>query len=240
MRISALYISLIVIFLSGCNSFKDPKRGAPEYAPSYPEAITVGKNNNNSGAIYHAQNSLQLFETPRARRVGDILTVLLMEQTRAEKNAENRSEKKEEGTITNPTLFSNPLAVGIGDRSYGLGFGTDANRKFNGRADSRQRNQLTGNISVTVHKVYSNGNMQIRGEKWIVINQGKEYIRLTGLVRPQDISPDNTVTSDKVANANIAYSGTGQDHDANKRGWLSKFLWSSIFPFQRQDVNEKD
>lgn len=222
--------SLLLLALVGCNTFKEAQRGEVEFAPSYPEMPDTVKYSKNGG-IYHPQTAMTLFETPRARHVGDLLTVLLVERTQAQKRAESSASKEESSSITNPTLLGSPLSVGLGGRSYNLGISTEAEREFDGRSRSRQDNQLSGNISVTVAKVLANGNMVVKGEKWIHINQGKEYIRLSGIVRPQDIQPDNTVTSDKVANAYIAYSGTGQEHDANKRGWLSRFLWSSLFPF---------
>ena len=80
-------------------------------------------------------------------------------------------------------------------------------------------------------EVMSNGNLVIRGEKWITINDGQEFIRLTGIVRPQDISKSNEVLSSKVANARIEYSGTGSMSSAQKAGWLSRFFMSKWWLF---------
>jgi len=84
---------------------------------------------------------------------------------------------------------------------------------------------------VTVVEVLANGNLVVQGEKWININQGEEYIRLRGIVRPSDISPDNTIASVRVANAQIQYSGDGSLADANEQGWLAKFFNSPWMPF---------
>ena len=92
-------------------------------------------------------------------------------------------------------------------------------------------NNLTGNITVTVHDVYPNGVLLVKGEKWLTLNQGDEYIRISGLIRPQDISSDNTVPSTKLADARIAYSGTGVVNDTNVMGWMSKFFISALMPF---------
>jgi flagellar L-ring protein precursor FlgH len=97
-------------------------------------------------------------------------------------------------------------------------------RSFEGSAKSDQSNSLRGSISVTVAEVLPNGILRIRGEKWLKLNQGDEYIRLTGLVRPEDIGTDNTIPSSKVADARIAYGGTGEFDDANRMGWLSRFF----------------
>ncbi len=83
---------------------------------------------------------------------------------------------------------------------------------------------------MTVAQVLANGNMVVQGEKWVKINQGNEYVQLSGIVRPRDIRPDNSVTSDRVANARISYGGTGQINNANAQGWLARFIWSPLFP----------
>ena len=84
---------------------------------------------------------------------------------------------------------------------------------------------------MVVVAVQANGNLVVQGEKWININQGEEYIRLRGIVRPNDISPDNTISSERVANADIQYSGDGTLNDANEQGWLAKFFNSPWMPF---------
>lgn len=222
-------VYVMSLLLVGC-VFNDPVPGDKAFAPTYPVEVEKGKGSND-GAIYHPGTSIVLFETPRARRVGDILTILLVEKTTAQKKAQNTSTKDNTATITNPTVLGNPVNVGVGGERYNLGFSNVGTRDFSAETESKQNNQLSGSISVTVNKVLSNGNMIVQGEKWVKINTGKEYVQLSGIVRPQDVTPDNTVTSDRVANARIAYSGTGQNHEEQNMGWLSKFLWSSLFPF---------
>jgi flagellar L-ring protein FlgH len=84
---------------------------------------------------------------------------------------------------------------------------------------------------VTVADVLPNGNLVVRGEKWLTLNQGDEYIQISGIVRPIDIRTDNTVLSGLVADARITYSGKGMVADSNKMGWLSRFFASAIWPF---------
>src|SRR5690606_39021158 len=95
---------------------------------------------------------------------------------------------------------------------------------FSGEGSSSQSNRLDGDITVTVAHVYSNGNLLVQGEKWMTLNQGEEYIRISGIVRPTDIGPGNSVPSYKVADARIAYSGNGAINDANRPGFLSRFF----------------
>jgi flagellar L-ring protein precursor FlgH len=103
--------------------------------------------------------------------------------------------------------------------------------KFSGNGAAAQSNKLDGNISVTVANRFPNGNLLVRGQKWIAINTGREYVRLQGIVRPTDIAPDNTVSSWKVADAYIAYGGQGTIANANKPGLLYRFFNSPYTPF---------
>ena len=103
-------------------------------------------------------------------------------------------------------------------------------RDFEGQAEADQSNSLAGSITVTVTEVLPNGVLHIRGEKWLSLTNGDEYIRLTGLVRPEDIAPDNTVASNRIANARFAYGGTGDFDQANQMGWLARFFNSEWWP----------
>jgi flagellar L-ring protein FlgH len=84
---------------------------------------------------------------------------------------------------------------------------------------------------VTVAQRLSNGNLLVRGQKWIAINQGKEYVRIQGIVRPIDIDPDNSISSLKVADARISYGANGALADANKPGLLARFFNMPWMPF---------
>ena len=214
--------------LAGC--MNSPNRTHPEYAPSesmaiYAEPAPVAP----TGSIYHAARpQMVLFEDLRARQVGDILTVLLSESTDAEKSSDTTLDKDNELTIANP-LLAGKLRTYNGDNT--LGFELDSSSAFDGQSASAQSNSLQGSITVTVAKVLPGGNLYIQGEKWIQINQGNEYIRLRGIVRPVDITPDNTILSTLVADARISYGGTGPTADVNRVGWLSRFFLSPVWPF---------
>ena len=106
----------------------------------------------------------------------------------------------------------------------------DAERTFAGSGDSAQSNSLSGEIAVTVSDILPNGNLLIRGEKIIGLNQGSEFIRLSGIVRPQDISTENVILSRKIANARIYYGGGGVVAESNTKGWLTRFFDSPMFP----------
>ena len=107
----------------------------------------------------------------------------------------------------------------------------DVERDFNGSGQSSQNNSLTGSITVSVYEVLPNGVLKVRGEKWLELNQGEEYIRLRGLVRPDDINKNNQVSSQKIADARITYAGKGAIADSNAAGWLVQFFDSPWMPF---------
>lgn len=182
----------------------------------------------NHGAIFQAANASALFEDFKARRVGDILTVLLAERTNARKSANTNTSKDSSVSLLDPTLFGRPVTR---DGVPILNTDVEMNRSFDGKGDAAQSNQLEGSITVTVAEVMPNGNLIIQGEKWVKINQGQEYIRLRGIVRPVDIRSDNTVLSTQVGDAQVAYGGTGTVAQASSPGWLTRFFNSPIWPF---------
>ena len=102
---------------------------------------------------------------------------------------------------------------------------------FAGNGAATQSNKLDGFITVTVFKRLSNGNLLVRGQKWVAINSGREFVRLQGIVRPSDIAPDNSVLSWRVADAYISYGGQGTVANASKPGWLFRFFNSPKTPF---------
>jgi flagellar L-ring protein precursor FlgH len=169
-----------------------------------------------------------LFENTVAHRIGDVLTITLQEQTNASKSATTTTKKTTTEAMAAPTLLGAPFTVhGRNILSNNLNDATT----FDGEGNSAQSNVLTGSISVTVTKRFGNGNLLVRGLKWITINQGREYIRIQGIVRPVDIEPDNSVPSTLVADAVIAYGGQGTLADANTKGWLARFFDSKWMPF---------
>jgi flagellar L-ring protein FlgH len=180
------------------------------------------------GTIYNPASGFGLFMDLRARAVGDILQVLLVEKTDASKESSTATGKTSKVAADAPTI------AGRGITFKGaplLSSDVAGDRSFDGKSDSSQSNKLEGSITVTVAERLPNGNLLIRGEKRITINQGQEFIRLQGIVRPVDIGPANTVPSTKIADATITYTGKGTLADSNRQGWLSRFFNSPWFPF---------
>jgi flagellar L-ring protein precursor FlgH len=101
---------------------------------------------------------------------------------------------------------------------------------FDGEGSSSQSNSLVGSLTVTVMDVQANGNLVVQGDKSLKLNQGDEFVHISGVIRPADIATDNTVTSDKLADAHISYSGKGILDNSNRMGWLSRFFNSVFAP----------
>ena len=221
--LSSIAIALAFASLAGCIS--PPPRDDLKWAATLPQEPAAAPPTD--GSIYHTEQGMELFNDARAHRVGDILTVNLVESTQASKKASTDTAKKDASTISAPSILGHTLKVAGQTADTTL----NANRSFAGSGDSSQSNQLTGSITVTVAQRLSNGNLLVRGEKMLTINQGQELIRISGIVRPQDIGQDNSVPSTRVADAQIGYTGKGALADANTQGWLSRFFSSKWMPY---------
>jgi flagellar L-ring protein precursor FlgH len=209
-----------VVLTAGCIT-QDPVRQEPVYRPAYPDlgrAVPIDE-----ASLFQTGQAQYLFNDRRASGVGDIITVRLEEETSSRKSAETNYNKSSEQSVGEPTLFGSMI------ENLTSQFGSEG--EFNGGAESDQSNSLEGTISVVVSEVLPNGLLVVQGEKWLNLNRGEEYVRVSGLLRPEDVDGQNTVSSLRLADARIAYSGTGDFADTNKAGWLSRFFLSPLMPF---------
>lgn len=212
-----LALALAAVLLAGCTQIEDKMYSTPTQVP---ESMKVPQPE--AGAIGSPNTGMALFEDAKARSVGDLLTIELVESTSAQKSAKTDTSKSDNDTLGN---------IGIFGKTIHTNSAVSSSRAFTGSGDSSQSNSLTGSITVAVAQRLPNGNLLVRGEKQIQINQGYEYVKLEGIIRPADIATDNSVTSDRVANARISYTGRGAVNDANTQGWLTRFFNSPWFPF---------
>lgn len=175
------------------------------------------------GAIYQPGNTVAFFQDARAHRVGDILTVILQEQTQAQAASSTATGKKDSIAVGIPTV--------LGHSFTHLNGAASSDNSFSGSGNSQQSNKLTGEISVRVVDVMQNGLLKVAGTKQLQLNQSNELLTLTGFVSERDISAVNTVPSGRVAMARIHYKGRGALGDANRMGWLARFFNSPFWPF---------
>lgn len=212
--------------LNGCSLIPSPKKDAAVWQPAEP--MILPEPARSPGAIFSLDNQVELFSDVKARRVGDIITISLVEKTAARKSSSTSTSKDTSIGNENPTLF------GINLTRKGtqlLSQEVSGNQSFSGDGASSQSNELEGSITVTVAQRLPNGNLLVRGEKWLTLNQGQEFVRISGIVRPHDIGTNNVVPSNKVADARIIYSGKGALADANRPGWLARFFSRPFMPF---------
>jgi flagellar L-ring protein FlgH len=224
MRALKLLTIVSLLSLAGCASLHED--GGREFDATWPEVTDLPKAM--PGAIYAQGTETSLWQNVTARNIGDTLTIRLEESTEAEKTATSSSSKSTSAELTGPTVLGRPVTMN-GNPILEGSLGGES--KFSGNGAAAQSNKLDGYISVTVAKRFPNGNLLVRGQKWIGINTGREYVRMQGIVRPTDIAPDNTVASWKVADAYIAYGGQGTIANANKPGLLYRFFNSPYTPF---------
>ncbi|MGQ4880159.1 flagellar basal body L-ring protein FlgH [Billgrantia sp. LNSP4103-1] len=178
-----------------------------------------------NGSIYQAHRGVQpLFEDRRPRMVGDILTIVLDEQVSASKNSQSNMNRNGSAGLD---LQGMPDAL---ERLAEYGFDLSGESDFAGGGGSQANNSFTGTITVSVLEVMHNGNLRVRGEKQIAINQGVEFIRFSGVVNPRTITGQNTVPSTAVADARIEYVGNGYINEAQYMGWMQRFFLN-ISPF---------
>ena len=223
--IKLVYCLVAVAVLSGCVA-NEKKVSTNNFVATPP--VQEVHEQASEGSIYRGQASSFIFEDMKARRVGDILTIVLSEKTNAKKKATTSTKKDNSVDLGSPTVFGAPITHS-GRNILGASIGTS--QEFTGEGDSEQSNALNGTISVTVASVYPNGNLFVQGQKRMFLNQGDEFIKISGIVRPLDIGVNNTIPSTLLADARIVYSGEGAVSDSNKMGWLARFFNSEYWPF---------
>lgn len=223
-RFSTIFILVFVILsLTACVKKGTVKN---EYAPpAVPQKNIVPKYN---GAIYQEGMSVNLFYDTTARGIGDIIMVKLVESATALSSADTTAAKEQTVEMENPKIAGGEVTH---EGKKVLENNIEAGRDFRGSGESNQAHNFQAVISVSVVDVLPNSYLVVRGEKLIKLNQSEDYIRFSGIVRPQDIGTDNAIESQKIANVQISYSGTGPLSTANEMGPLARFFNSTAYPY---------
>lgn len=219
-------VAALVGSVTGCSTYTE-QVVSQSFQPAETPVI-LAKSANLNGAIFQPGRSGLFATDQRARRIGDILTVSFNEIYAATKAQTAASSKTDAFGVTLPTGLPNMLTGGFDKDPAGLNAGTT--RSFAGSGNAVQSNSFSGLLSVTVVRVFDNGNMEVQGQKELTLNNGNEYVRVRGVVRPEDISATNIVSSDRLADAQIRYTGSGHLADSSQPGWLSQ-LMRTISPF---------
>jgi flagellar L-ring protein precursor FlgH len=199
--------------------FAEPKiAAAPAADATAPRA--------NSGSIYQPVSYRPMLEDNRARHVGDIITIQIVESLSASqvsKSTVNRNTSID-------TAITPPLPGVIGVDLKNLEMAATTNNDFSGKGGTEAANTFTGSISTTVVEVLPNGNLVVTGEKQIGVNQNVDVMRFSGTVNPRMLQPNNVIPSTQVANVRVESRGRGAQGEAQTVGWLSR-IFLNFHPF---------
>ena len=218
-----LIAALVATATCGCVSVTPPTSVAQPISVRPAQPAPVART---EGSVYTSGfASGLLFEDRRARIVGDIITVQIVEKTDASKTSNTNTAR-----ASNNNFGVNALQGLPGKSFLGSTLGATSNFAFDGKGETGNNNDFTGTITVTVTDVMPNGNLLVSGEKQVGINQGSEYIRLSGVINPIHLTAANAVQSTQLADARIEYRGSGAVEDNQKTGWLSRFFLN-VLPF---------
>ncbi len=225
-RTLLLVLALPMLLAGGCTVLPPtPLTHSPDFAPIQP--LAADRTRLATGGIYNSRVSESWFGRSRNYQVGDVITVLLSESTQAKRSQDSKVSRDSSNTLL-PTGLTARAAAGTNLLSgLKLNGGSVSNT---GAGTANQLATLEGSVAVTVVEVLTNGNLVLRGEKQLALSEGSEVIQVAGTIRPEDVAPNNTVQSRRLANAQITYRGTGDLAAASRAGWGTSAL-VKLWPF---------
>ncbi|MDH4187931.1 MAG: flagellar basal body L-ring protein FlgH [Nitrospira sp.] len=224
----ALSLAGVVLVQAGCYWHSAPNVANKLTVATLPPPKTLG-------SLWQEENGrAYLYEDLRAMRVGDILTIKIVEKHSGSKSADTKAER--ESTVNNALSGSANGYIGIpgvrlgGEGMRGLGVDASSKSKFGGKGATNRADTLTGTISTVVTAVLPNGDLRIEGKREVTVNSETQLMSISGIVRRVDVDTKNTVLSSAIADAKIEYSGLGVVDDVQRPGWLVRVLdWISPF-----------
>jgi len=211
--------------LGGCVNPQKVAGPSPDYAPVIPEP--TARASIPTGSVYNVAFSDSWFGEKKAYRVGDIVTVVLDESLDADTTTKNTASRKTKTDVLSPLQIARWGSPG-GILSTDIQEENEVSSTGSGVID--QSATFKGTMTAQVVEVYPNGNLLIRGEKIVNFSSGSEVVQVKGIIRPQDIQPDNTVQSKRLASAQITYKGVGPNANVQQMPWGTNLLLS-IWPF---------
>ena len=240
-----LALGCALFLLSGCNGAKKSPSLLPQAAPGQEYHDTAVMREKNPGSLFNDAEADQLFADGRARRVGDLVVVKIMEQTAAKTKADTTAKKNnnnnygvgaffgQSSVAMVPIVNVNPPGVSSArtDPNYNaLALDTRSISNLNATGETKRENNVKTSMAARVIRVLPGGLLQIEGARETRVNEETEYMVLTGVIRSKDVAADNSVMSTQIADANISYYGKGVLGDKQKPGWFTR-LMDNIWPF---------
>lgn len=218
---------LLLCLVTACSASPSTKQQKVEM-PKLPPPKTTG-------SLWQEENGrAYLYEDLRAMRIGDIITISIVEKHKGSKSADTSAEK--DSTVSNSLGGTGVGYLGIpglrlgGEARRGFGIDASAKNKFGGKGATNREDTLTGTISAIVTEVLPNGDLRIEGRREVTVNSERQIMTIGGIVRRVDVNTKNTVQSSAIADAKIEYSGLGVVDDVQRPGWFVRILdW--VYPF---------
>jgi flagellar L-ring protein precursor FlgH len=226
-QLTLLALLAPLLLVGGCSVMPPPVLvHSPDFAPVYP--VAAERQRVATGAIYNSRASESWFGRGRSYQVGDVITVLLSESTQAKRSQDSKVSRDSSNDVV-PEGLNSLLSTNRNGAMRGIKLdgGSISNT---GAGTANQLATLEGAVAVTVVDVLVNGNLVLRGEKQLALSEGSEVIQVAGIIRPEDVAPNNTVQSRRLANAQITYRGTGDLAAASRAGWGTSALLK-LWPF---------
>lgn len=210
--------------LTGCQTVANTAASAEPAAPaSYLPPVSPRA----AGSLWAADRHLRLYEDQRARQVGDVITVNIVDQASATKEANTTSDRETSVDAGLNALFGMQMKAS-GNFDPNTMFKAATTQKFQGKGKTDRKSNITASVACRVVQVLPSGNLHIKGSHYSEVNREKQYINVEGVVRTADVSPNNVVLSTNLADARISYSGSGPVTDNQRPGWFTRlmnFLW---------------
>ena len=220
-RVTSVVLLLLVSMVGGCGvatrAAQRPPTPITVVRPTPLESLAPRK-----GSIWQTTDRNTLFLDNKARNIGDIVTVYVVERSEAAKKANTKLDRNSDSSAVLTGAFNLTTLLGANTPLDQGAVGSA--HKFQGKADTDRESELTATISCIVTEVFSNGNLRIEGRQDITVNNENQYILVSGIIRPEDISPQNSVQSFQMADARIEYSGEGDINDQQSPSWLNRFF----------------
>jgi len=217
-------VVIIMLLCTGCLTTQGPGQDSSSF--SKPLSSTLSNPASGSeGSLWAPRMPMNLYRDFKARNMGDIVTINVVESATASKNATTKTSR---GSST-AASWSGVLAKMTGDwvgNDQKVNFEND----FDGKGETTRSSQLNTYITAQVIQVFANGNLVIQGSRQVQVNNENQFINVQGVIRPEDISAGNIILSTYIAEAKIELSGQGAVSDKQKPGWFARILdW--VWPF---------
>ncbi len=236
----ALAPALVGCALAGCSPASKQAATMPQITPSVAKAPPPAEN---PGSIYSQNQPTFLFDDTRARRIGDILTINIVDTSKSDLKAETKNDKTSSQQFGVSNYFGDKTIAGnlsgqLGGPTFGMKGYTGSDplvkvsnaEKFQSKGETKRESAVTASIGCRIVNILPGGVMQVEGARQTRVNNENQIIVVKGLVRPIDVGPNNTVPSTQLADCQIEYYGEGDLADRQKSGWLARIL-DNVWPF---------